>query len=88
MDFAFAAAISAGTCLKGIVPPVPPAAFGRFQLATRVRCTPTIPATTVSPPKLLMIVVAGSMFWFVANITTTINHLVAKSENDPHELYL
>ncbi len=34
---ALAASSSAGTCLNGITPPVPPASFGRFQLATRVR---------------------------------------------------
>ena len=59
--FSFAAASNAGTCLKGIIPPVPPLSFSRFQLETRVRCTPAISATLLGPPNVRMIVLAGSM---------------------------
>lgn len=66
----FAAAISAGTCLNGMVPPVPPASLGRAQLETRVRWTPAISATALGPPSFRMMLCAGSIRETVAIVAT------------------
>lgn len=47
-------------------PSVPPEARGRFQLETRVLCTPVKDATSDTPPSLSMMVLAGSMRRIVA----------------------
>lgn len=61
MPISRAALRSAGTCLNGITPPVPPVSLALFQLETRVRCTLAILATLLGPPSMVMMVVAGSM---------------------------
>lgn len=70
MPRTLAASISAGISLAGMVPPVPPDSFGRFQFETRVRCRPVIFETAVTPPRREMIVDAGSMCRIVAIMAT------------------
>ncbi len=82
IPFSRAAPISAGTCLNGITPPVPPASLGRIQFETLVRCTPAIVATADGPPNVVMIVFAGSMDLNVAILETNASENVANMEKD------
>ncbi len=75
-----AAARSASWCDWGIRPPVPPRSLERFQLDTRVRCTPTSRATLLGPPKSLTMVEAGSMAANVAIITTNASRAFLKRQ--------